>query len=141
MRLDCKRPSALNEVRHSRLNACTEAQPDHHVWPRLRQPHSLLSCCQGPNGELATAALALAELDVSDTLIGSWHAALRIMRQLPALRQIDLSRTRLALPAPAQPPAAGLAADRLQTLVLNECRLTWAEVKTLTQSFCLRDVC
>lgn len=83
---------------------------------------------QGSHGELAEAAPALAELDLSSTLVGSWHDALAIMQQLPALQQLDLSCTRLALPPqPAFLPDS-LMSVRLQTLVLNECRLSWAQV-------------
>jgi hypothetical protein len=89
---------------------------------------------QGSDGELAEAAPALAELDLSSTLVGSWHDALAIMQQLPALRQLDLSRTRLALPPqPAALPDSQTGV-RLQTLVLNECHISWAQVGRKSKS-------
>ena len=100
----------------------------------IPQRIKVLNLPQGPREELAEAAPALAELDLSSTLVGSWHDALAIMQQLPALRQLDLSRTRLALPS--QPAALQdlLMGIRLQTLVLNECHLSWAQVGHLSKA-------
>ena len=94
---------------------------------RFTQPINVM---QGPEGELGEAVPALAELDLSSSLVDSWTGVLSIMHGLPALRQIDLSQTRMSLPPRLDPSVD--AVTLLQAIVLNDCQVSWSQVNALS---------
>ena len=89
-----------------------------------------LCTCQGQPGELAAAAPALLECDLTGNLLPEWPAVAAVLRELPRLLVLNLTASRLA------PPRAGLAtpgsSSALRTLVLNRCCIRrWDEVRLL----------
>ena len=81
---------------------------------------------QGAPLQLAAALPSLTELDLSDNLVADWAFAEGLLRTLPGLGVLTLSRNRLALPAALPTPDAPLLASRLHTLVLADCPgLSW----------------
>lgn len=83
---------------------------------------------QGPPGELRAAVPALEELDLSGCLLPDWAALCGVIWELPRLRLLNLSATRLT--APPWPDAAGAEGtfSGLRTLILNRCALQWSQV-------------
>lgn len=96
---------------------------------------------QGDPAELSAALPSLEELDLADNLVGDWAFVEGLLRALPALRALNLSRNRLALPpwAPlgAPPPAPPLQQPAqlpsLSVLVLNGCGVGWPQVVDVAQ--------
>ena len=88
--------------------------------------HTPVDGMQGPDGELGAAVPALAELDLSSSLVDSWNSVLSIMRELPALRLINLSHTRMWLPSRMDRSWSGVTS--LQAIVLNNCHVSWSQV-------------
>jgi hypothetical protein len=83
---------------------------------------------QGADGKLPATAASLRQLDLTDNLVGSWGTVVSICQQLPQLRQLNLSLNRLQLPRCV--PDAGLQQlPGLQCLVLNQCHVTWQQVR------------
>ena len=85
---------------------------------------------QGQPGQLAAAAPALLECDLTGNLLPDWAAVVAVLRELPHLRVLNLTASRLTQ------PSAGLAAhgsfSALRTLVLNRCCIQrWDEVRVL----------
>ena len=71
------------------------------------------------------------ELDLADNLLPSWTEAARLAQELPELASLDLSLNHMAWP-PARPaPNAVAPFMRLETLVLNQCCLSWREVRAV----------
>ena len=92
---------------------------------------------QGHPGELRALAPQIRELDVADNLLPSWSVAARLAQELPELTSLDLSLNRMAWP-PARPaPDAVAPFMRLQTLVLNQCHLSWQEVRAVHSLYCV----
>ena len=86
------------------------------------------TCIQGPPGGLKCLAPCIRELDLADNLLPSWSEAARLAHELPELASLDLSLNCMAWP-PARPsPDAVAPFMSLQTLVLNQCCLSWLEV-------------
>ena len=86
------------------------------------------ACLQGPPGELRDLAPQIHELDLADNLLPSWEEAACLAQELPELVSLDLSLSRMAwTPASCSPDAVASFAS-LQTLVLNQCCLSWEEV-------------
>jgi hypothetical protein len=76
----------------------------------------------------------LQQLDLTDNLIGSWAAVISICKQLPQLQLLNLSLNRLQLPCSLQ--HAGLQQlPGLKCLVLNQCNITWQQVRSTTVLF------
>ena len=86
---------------------------------------------QGPPGELRALAPHVCELDLADNLLPSWSEAAQLAQELPELASLDLSLNRMAWP-PAR-PAPDIVAPflALETLVLNQCCLSWQEVRAM----------
>jgi len=80
-------------------------------------------------GSLADTAPALAELDLSGTLLASWEAVADVAGRLPSLVSLDLTRCRLGAPAG---DLSGLS--RLETLVLNATGAGLADAAELARS-------
>ena len=87
---------------------------------------------QGAPGALAEAAPALAECDLTGNLLPDWTAIAAVLDELPRLRALNLTASRLApLSLPDDLPVLGPFAG-LRTLVLNRCGISrWAEVRHL----------
>ena len=69
-------------------------------------------------------------MDLADNLLPSWSEAARLAQELPELASLDLSLNLMAWP-PAKPaPDAVTPFMRLETLVLNQCCLSWQDVRT-----------
>ena len=69
------------------------------------------------------------ELDLADNLLPSWSEATQLAHELPKLASLDLSLNCMAWP-PARPaPEAVAPFMSLHTLVLNQCCLSWLEVR------------
>jgi Leucine-rich repeat (LRR) protein len=85
---------------------------------------------KGPQGKLAATAPSLKQLDLTDNLISSWSTVAQVCQELPQLQLLNLSLNRLQLPRSL--PDTGLQQLRgLQCLVLNQCRITWQQVRQL----------
>lgn len=86
---------------------------------------------QGPPGELRAVVPALEELDLSGCLLPDWPALCGVLGELPRLRLLNLSATRVTPPPP--PPAAvaeaGVGFSGLRTLIMNRCALQWSQVR------------
>ena len=77
----------------------------------------------GAQGEVASLAPRLQEVDVSGSLFGSWADAAALAAELPKLTALHLNRTRLG---PLDEAALG-PFGRLTVLSLNDCALGWAD--------------
>jgi hypothetical protein len=86
---------------------------------------------QGPVGALAAAGPNLVQLDLTDNLLSSWDSVCQICSELPQLRVLQLSSNRLALPCSmaSAGPCAVQVLPGLQCLVLNQCSITWQQVR------------
>ena len=73
---------------------------------------------------------ALEELDLSGCLLPDWAALCGVLRELPQLRLLNLSATRLAAPSPLAAAGAGGTLSGLRTLILNRCALQWSQVRS-----------
>ena len=92
---------------------------------------------QGMPGELRVLAPNIQELELADNLLPSWSEAARLAEELKELVSLDLSLNRMAWP-PARPaPDAVAPFIRLQTLVLNQCHLSWLEVRAVLELCCI----
>ncbi|CAG9463197.1 unnamed protein product [Pedinophyceae sp. YPF-701] len=69
----------------------------------------------------------LTEVHLPGNPLTGWEPVAALCKALPALQALDLSRTRLGVPA----PALALDLQKLRTLVLNACNLTWPEVEAV----------
>lgn len=88
-----------------------------------------LICAQGPPEELRALAPHIHELDLADNLLPSWSEAAQLAQELSELTGLDLSLNHMAWP-PARPAPDAIAPFlRLETLVLNQCCLSWQEVR------------
>ena len=86
---------------------------------------------QGPPGELRALAPCIQDLDLADNLLPDWSEAARLAQELPELASLDLSLNRMAWP-PARPALDAVAPFmRLETLVVNQCCLSWQEVSPI----------
>lgn len=87
---------------------------------------------QGPAGALAAAAPNLVQLDLTDNLLSSWGSVAQICSELPQLRVLQLSNNRLALPCSMHSggPDAVQVLLGLQCLVLNQCSISWQQVRS-----------
>jgi hypothetical protein len=137
-------------MRHSmqwNVGKASTASTSDATWPVLRldfSNHSHLCCyrcstplthlhipvcllLQGPAGALAAAAPNLVQLDLTDNLLSSWDSVSQICRELPQLHVLQLSSNRLALPCSMCSGVQVLPG--LQCLVLNQCSITWQQVR------------
>ena len=88
-------------------------------------------CIQGQPGELADAAPALVECDLTGNLLPDWAGVAAVLCELPRLRILNLTASRLASPPPRAAPAFVGAFSNLRTLVLNKCGIRrWDEVRS-----------
>ena len=78
--------------------------------------------------ELQLAVPQLAELDLAGNLISSWSEVAKLAEELPRLRFLNLSHSRLSI----SPQLGGLPGfAMLHTLVLNSTGITWEQVSLL----------
>lgn len=109
----------------SKLPGCAHA----HCVQKHSESVTLL---QGNEAELQDALPKLQELDLTGNLLSSWHILQQIGSALPSLSMLNLSQNILTPPNIAtlstMPPNAALC-----TLVLNDCRLTWSQVRKKSQ--------
>jgi len=94
----------------------------------LCSPHQPLAhtCSQEAPTELATALPQLKELDLTANLIHTWSFVVELCSALPQLSVLNLTGNHLHLQhLPCQPPLL----TTLRGLVLNECGVTWQQVR------------
>ena len=90
---------------------------------------------QGAPGALVEAAPALVECDLTGNLLPDWAAVAAVLRELPRLRVLNLTASRLAPPSPTAEPAALGPFNAVRTLVLNRCGMQrWGEVRQFSAS-------
>lgn len=83
----------------------------------------------GPVHEIHGILPKLEELDVRGNLLPDWQAVGLICEELPALKFLDLSNSRIRIPSDSLP-----IFYNLRTLVLNNCGITWKQVERLKKS-------
>jgi tubulin-specific chaperone E len=116
--------------------AGVDAAADHQA--RVRDATALTvrgmgACRVGDAAALADLLASVRSLDVAESLVSDVGDILTLLRTLPALRTLDLSKNRFHLVAGEADAlrAAGAApgaAPSLRTLVLNQCNLPWSAV-------------
>jgi hypothetical protein len=97
----------------------------------MKYAHTYSLLCvllQGPGGALAAAAPNLLQLDLTDNLLSNWASVAQICSELPQLRVLQLSNNRLALPSSVSRGSLQ-ELPGLQCLVLNQCSITWQQVR------------
>ncbi len=112
---------------HSKIPGTPVPNCQHAVKFCTSQPKQA-ECMQGLPGELRALAPCIQELDLADNLLPSWTEAARLAQELPELASLDLSLNRMAWPLARPAPDAVAPFMRLETLVLNQCCLSWHEV-------------
>ncbi|BBN16397.1 tubulin-specific chaperone E [Marchantia polymorpha subsp. ruderalis] len=87
-------------------------------------------CSAGPRGQVGGLAPCIKELDLTGNLLPDWNAVGQICDELPLLRVLNLSCSRISMDAESINPAL----SNIQTLVLNNCHITWQQVDQLKLS-------
>ncbi|CAK9214483.1 unnamed protein product [Sphagnum troendelagicum] len=84
-------------------------------------------CSAGAQGEIRLSAPNITDLDLTGNLIPEWQEVGRICEELPALKLLDLSSSRIAITMRDGLPVL----SNLTTLVLNHCAMRWKHVEVL----------